>query len=68
MTPRRSAVDLGAAFERQPSRVLVVDDDPVVRVLLREMLIAKGHDVEEAESASKAEMRLRRGTWDLVLL
>ncbi len=68
MTARRSAGALGAAFDRQPSRILVVDDDPVVRVLLREMLIAKGHDVDEAKSASEAETRLRHRAWDLVLL
>lgn len=51
-----------------PSRVLVVDDDPVVRVLLREMLLAAGHEVSEAGSARDAEDRLRRGPWDLVLL
>lgn len=68
MTARRHALDLSAAFERQQSRILVVDDDPVVRVLLREMLLAKGHDVSEAESASTAEACLRQGPWDLVLL
>ncbi len=68
MTPRRSTVALAAAFERQPSHILVVDDDPVVRVLLREMLLAKGHNVKEAGNASEAEAHLRHGTWDLVLL
>ncbi|MEL6964214.1 MAG: response regulator transcription factor [Pseudomonadota bacterium] len=68
MTVRRNALDFGAAFERQQCRILVVDDDPVVRVLLREMLLAHGHDVSEAESAASAEARLRQGTWDLVLL
>ena len=69
MTLPRRATALNAAFERrQPSRILVVDDDPVVRVLLREMLITKGHDVQEAENAAEAEARLRQGVWDLVLL
>lgn len=53
---------------QNPSRILVVDDDPVVRVLLREMLLAAGHEVSEAGSARDAEDRLRRGVWDLVLL
>ncbi len=68
MTPHRDPLDLGVAFKRQQSRVLVVDDDPVVRMLLREMLLAEGHDVSEAESASAAEAHLRQGTWDLVVL
>ncbi len=53
---------------RQPARVLVVDDDPVVRVLLREILGSAGHAVEEAESAATAERHLEKRNWDLVLL
>ena len=64
----QSAVMRDPLVDRQPSRILVVDDDPVVRVLLREMLLTKGHDVTEAENAAEAEASLQRGLWDLVLL
>ena len=39
-----------------PGRILIVDDDPVVRVLLRETLHAAGFDVDEGRQ------RERRGT------
>ena len=68
MTASHNAAVRDPAFERQPGRILVVDDDPVVRVLLREMLLTKGHDVTEAECAAEAEVSLRQGIWDLVLL
>lgn len=68
MTAWQSAVVRDPVFDRQPGRILVVDDDPVVRVLLREMLLTKGHDVTEAENAAEAEVNLRQGLWDLVLL
>lgn len=48
--------------------VLVVDDDPVVRVLLRDLLEADGHAVAEAIDAAEARGRLADGRWDLVLL
>ncbi|MEQ8654457.1 MAG: response regulator transcription factor [Kiloniellales bacterium] len=57
-----------SARNRQPAKVLIVDDDPVVRVLLRELLGDAGHDVDEAEDAAAAEQHLQRGNWDLVLL
>lgn len=56
---------------RQPQpkrRILVVDDDPVVHVLLHEVLSAAGYHVEEEESAAGAERRLFDENWDLVLL
>ncbi len=63
--------NLGQDFlprSRQPAHVLVVDDDPVVRVLLRELLSDAGHAVDEADSAAAAERHLQRRDWDLVLL
>lgn len=51
-----------------PARILIVDDDPVVRVLLRETLHAAGFDVDEADSAGDAEPMLASGDWSLMLL
>ncbi len=67
MTPSASALAESLAAGR-PSRILVVDDDPVVRVLLREMLLAEGHDVKEAGNAEEAKLHLRQRQPDLVLL
>jgi len=68
MIPRPASATHSQAAGRQPSRILVVDDDPVVRVLLRETLMAEGHDVREAGSADEAESHLGQSAWDLVIL
>lgn len=68
MIPRPMTAAADPPFGALSTRVLVVDDDPVVRVLLREMLVAAGHDVVEAETGAEAEQYLRHQTWDLVLL
>ncbi len=49
-------------------RILVIDDDPVVRVLLRETLTAAGYIVDEAETGNEAERLLAEDIWDLILL
>jgi len=68
MIPAPSPARLPGPVRKPRSRILVIDDDPVVRVLLREMLSAAGHDVEEAESGSEAEQCLAENVWDLILL
>lgn len=57
-------------MERSASanRILVIDDDAVVRVLLREMLTDAGHHVGEAASARQAMDQLSDRSWHLVLL
>ena len=47
---------------------LVVDDDPVVRLLTAEALAAEGMDVTEAECGEEALALVREGAPDLVLL
>lgn len=68
MIPALSPTKFPGSPGHPRSRVLIIDDDPVVRVLLREMLSASGHDVEEAETGDEAEHCLAEGLWDLVLL
>jgi DNA-binding NtrC family response regulator len=46
-------------------RILVVDDEKVVRDLLAQMLREQGYDVEVAGSAREA--RALDGSWDLLL-
>jgi signal transduction histidine kinase len=50
---------------RGRERILVVDDEKVVRELLAQMLQEQGYDVEVAGSAREA--RELGGTWDLLL-
>ena len=51
-----------------PLRVLVVDDEPPIRRLLRTSLAAQGYDIIEAEDGSKALEEVRRRSPDLLVL
>jgi two-component system nitrogen regulation response regulator GlnG len=50
------------------SRILVVDDEPSVRFVLREALTEQGHEVEEAASGGEARERLGGRVFDVVFL
>lgn len=50
------------------TRLLVVDDDPDIRLLLRFELAAEGHDIVEAGNGEQALAALEAGSIDLVLL
>jgi DNA-binding response OmpR family regulator len=50
------------------ARILVVDDDPDIRLLLRLELSAEGHGIVEAGDGQAALAELERGGFDLVLL
>ncbi|WP_282607789.1 response regulator [Pelagibius sp. Alg239-R121] len=68
MIPRPAQAHPPSVAVQQPDSILVVDDDQVVRVLLRELLLAEGYAVSEAGTAEQAERQLRKKAWDLVLL
>lgn len=51
-----------------PIRVLVVDDEPSIRLLCRINLELEGHEVLEAESLDTARAELETGEVDVVLL
>ncbi len=55
------------ARKRSP-RILVVDDNPENRLLMRELLASRGYDVSTAGSAAEAEQFLSHSDPDLVLL
>src|ERR1019366_3400971 len=50
------------------SRILLVDDDPVVRFAVRDFLESQGLQVTEAESVQKAEEKLRGATPDAAIV
>jgi two-component system KDP operon response regulator KdpE len=50
------------------SHILVVDDDPQIRRVMRVTLIAQGYEVSEARSGEEALARLQDHRFDLVLL
>lgn len=49
-------------------RILVVDDDPQIRRVLKMTLTAEGYEVEDARSGEEAQETLREGHYDLMLL
>lgn len=53
--------------EERP-RLLVVDDQPTVRMSLRDLLSLKGYEIHEASSGEEALARFEEGSYDLVLL
>ena len=50
-----------------PQRVLVVDDEKIVRTILRRFLESQGHSVEEAEDGQQAIERFRPGGCDILI-
>jgi CheY-like chemotaxis protein len=57
-----------ATLETFKGRVLVVDDEPFVRMTTADMLQGLGYETEEAEDASEAERRITAGErFDLVV-
>src|SRR5262245_7354169 len=57
-----------APFETPMKRILVADDSPISRELMREILELEGFEVVEASDGSEALSRLRQDHFDLVLL
>jgi two-component system KDP operon response regulator KdpE len=49
-------------------RVLIVDDEPQMRRVLKTMLAANGYEVTDARSGEEALEKVRAATYDLVLL
>jgi two-component system KDP operon response regulator KdpE len=49
-------------------KILVVDDDPQIRRVLRTTLVVQGYEVADARSGEDALEKLREGKYDLILL
>jgi two-component system KDP operon response regulator KdpE len=49
-------------------RILVVDDEPQIRRMMRTILIAEGFEVTDARSGGEALERLRASKFDVILL
>ena len=49
-------------------RVLVADDEPSIRFVLRETLEAEGHEISEVEDGDAAALALASGRFDLAFV
>ena len=54
-------------IHRRIPRVLVVDDNPDMADLMRELLASRGYDVVTVRDADEAELEIRRHIPDLIL-
>jgi CheY-like chemotaxis protein len=50
------------------ARILIVDDDPVVLDLVRDLLLMQGHSVESAADGAQALARLAGERFDLLII
>ena len=49
-------------------KILIADDDPIIRKLLSEVLITDGHQVEAKENGREALEEVKRQAYDLVFM
>lgn len=49
-------------------RILVVDDDPQIRRVMRMTLTREGYEVDDARTGEEAELKIREARFDLILL
>ena len=49
-------------------RILIIDDDPFIRKIYRERLLADGCSVDEAENGIQGLDKIESGKYDVVLL
>ena len=62
-----AAVPLAPAANNRSARVLVVEDEQKVRVLLHDAFRAQGHDVTEATTGAEALKHLDKSEFDLMV-
>lgn len=64
MRGKESAKD---KMKRKKAKILVVEDNPATRELLRELLSQEGYMVKVAQNGKEALRRVRKDNFDLVL-
>jgi len=57
----------GGKVKRKKAKILVVEDNPGTRELLRELLSQEGYTVKVARDGKEALLRVRKDNFDLVL-
>ncbi len=70
--PARKLGQAEAAPAPEPAttggNILVVDDEPSIRALIKRTLISDGHTVTEAESADSALEQIKKNDFDVILM
>ncbi len=71
MSAPRTRVEESAPPRERPGeggRILVIDDEPIIQEVLRDILSREGHALEAAPDAESGLLALERGEFDLVIL
>ena len=55
------------AAQTRPNRILVVDDEPLVTMLISEALIMEGHEVDTAQNGHEALEKISGSAYDAIL-
>jgi putative two-component system response regulator len=63
--PSREIIEVGA--RRRVPRILVIDDNPDIMLLMQELLATRGYEVVAVPDAAQAEAEVRRQPPDLIL-
>jgi CheY-like chemotaxis protein len=58
---------MAVMIERRQPRLLVIDDDPPVRSVPRDLLSGLGYEVDDASGGAEGLALFRHGGYDLVL-
>ena len=67
-SPQRKSRSTETVGDPTGRRILVIDDEPLIRDFLFEALTASGYSVTTLESAEEALMELGRSQYDLLLV
>ncbi|MFI5348647.1 MAG: ATPase, T2SS/T4P/T4SS family [Elusimicrobiota bacterium] len=65
---KAAATPAGRAAAKGEPRILVADDDPTIRIILRKVLEAQGYVIEEAEDGAKALASVAAAPPDMILV
>jgi CheY-like chemotaxis protein len=50
------------------TRILLVEDEPLVRLVVRELLVSNGYDVDEADNGEEGVRKYLAGAYDLMVV
>ena len=50
------------------AKILIVEDDELLRTLYSDVLKAEGHEIQSAQDGDEALKKIQIGGWDLILL
>ena len=67
MTSLSGNGDLPGTAEHRPLRILLVDDEPMVREVLDACLSVDGHSIKSVSDAREALIQIHSANWDVVL-